>query len=368
MLSQLLKLFGFFSLVLVLVYWINRAVSLFDKLIADGHSALVFLEFTALTLPGVIRLVLPISAFAAAVYVTNRMSNESELVVMQTGGSSPWRLARPVAVFAILCATLTLVLTHIVVPASMRALTERTAKISEDVTVGLLSEGAFLHPANGITVYIGEITPETELRDVFLSDSRNPNRNMIYTAQRALLIQAQSGPQFVMFNALLQSLNADGQRLTTTRFDDLVFDLGTLVTLPGSGVLNPQEVPTGQLLAASDGLMAATGRSRAALIFEGHERVTQGLFALVTPLVGFAAMLLGRFSRFGAWRQLIGAVCCLIAVELLDNLAADIAISRAGAWPIAYGAFIIGLGLSAALLWLAGRPDGWATRRLGQAA
>ena len=29
-------LFGFFSLVLVLVYWINRAVVLFDQLIADG--------------------------------------------------------------------------------------------------------------------------------------------------------------------------------------------------------------------------------------------------------------------------------------------------------------------------------------------
>ena len=45
MLSQLLALFGFFSLVLVLVYWVNRAVVLFDRLIANGHSAWVFVEF-----------------------------------------------------------------------------------------------------------------------------------------------------------------------------------------------------------------------------------------------------------------------------------------------------------------------------------
>ena len=51
MLSQLLLLFGFFSLVLVSVYWINRAISLFDQLIGDGQTALVFLEFTLLALP-----------------------------------------------------------------------------------------------------------------------------------------------------------------------------------------------------------------------------------------------------------------------------------------------------------------------------
>ena len=65
-LSQLMMLFGFFSLVLVSVYWVNRAVRLFDQLIADGQSAWVFLEFTALSLPYVNWLVLPVSAFAAS--------------------------------------------------------------------------------------------------------------------------------------------------------------------------------------------------------------------------------------------------------------------------------------------------------------
>ena len=99
MLSQLLVLFGFFALVLVAVYWVNRAVVLFDRLIADGHSAGIFLEFTVLSLPAVVALVLPMSAFAAAVYVTNRLSNDSELVVVRATGFSPWRLARPVLAF-----------------------------------------------------------------------------------------------------------------------------------------------------------------------------------------------------------------------------------------------------------------------------
>ena len=35
LLSQLLGVFGFFSLVMVAVYWVNRAVRLFDQLIGD---------------------------------------------------------------------------------------------------------------------------------------------------------------------------------------------------------------------------------------------------------------------------------------------------------------------------------------------
>ena len=81
-------LFGFFALVLVLVYWVNRAVVLFDQLIANGQSAAVFLEFTALSLPNVIRIVLPIAAFAGTVYATNRLMSESELVVVQATGFS----------------------------------------------------------------------------------------------------------------------------------------------------------------------------------------------------------------------------------------------------------------------------------------
>ena len=93
-LSQLLLLFGFFALVLVGIYWINRAVVLFDQLIADGQSAGTFVTLTLLTLPNVVRMVLPIAAFAAAVHVTNRLTVESELVVAQAAGFSPWRLAR----------------------------------------------------------------------------------------------------------------------------------------------------------------------------------------------------------------------------------------------------------------------------------
>ncbi|MDK2774846.1 MAG: LptF/LptG family permease, partial [Tabrizicola sp.] len=173
-LSQLLALFGFFALVLVAVYWVNRAVGLFDQLIGDGQSALVFLEFTILTLPNAIRLVLPVAGFAAAVYVTNRLMQESELVVMQATGFSAFRLARPVLYFGLIVMLMQAVLTNLLVPASQRVLGERSAEISRNVTARFLNAGQFMHPAAGVTLYIREISPTGELLDLFLSDERSP--------------------------------------------------------------------------------------------------------------------------------------------------------------------------------------------------
>ena len=100
--GRLLMHFGFFALVLVAVYWVNRAIGLFDRLIAGGSNLTVFLEFTALALPNVVAVVLPVAALVATLYTVNRLAADRELVVAQTAGIGPWRLLRPVAAFGAL--------------------------------------------------------------------------------------------------------------------------------------------------------------------------------------------------------------------------------------------------------------------------
>ena len=73
MLSQLMMFFGFFALVLVAVYWVNSAVRLFDRLISDNQSVWVFLEMTALSLPNLVLLMLPVTSDVATLYSTQRM-------------------------------------------------------------------------------------------------------------------------------------------------------------------------------------------------------------------------------------------------------------------------------------------------------
>ncbi|NNE87002.1 MAG: LPS export ABC transporter permease LptF [Silicimonas sp.] len=362
-LAQLLTLFGFFALVLVLVYWVNRAVVLFDQLIANGQSAAVFLEFTALTLPNVIRVVLPIAAFAGTVYVVNRLSSESELVVVQATGYSPWRLARPVVVFGVIVFIASSILAHVLVPISLARLTDRTAEISQNMTARLLSEGRFLHPADGVTFYIREISPRGELKNIFLSDARDTDRRITYTAREALLIRGDRAPTLLMLDGMAQAYELGNKRLSVTRFDDFTFDLEGLVDVLTPDRRRPNELPTLALLAASEETQAQTKASRATLVAEGHERFSNALNGLVAPLIGFAALLIGGFSRFGIWRQILGAIGALILVQMITQAGQGAVQSDAARWPMAYVGPLFGLALAFVLLFLAANPAFFKRRR-----
>ena len=356
LLSQLLALFGFFALVLVAVYWVNRAVGLFDQLIGDGQSALVFLEFSILTLPNAIRLVLPVAAFASAVYVTNRLMQESELVVMQATGFSAFRLARPVLYFGLTVMIMQLVLTNILVPASQRILSERSAEISQNVTARFLNAGQFMHPATGVTLYIREISPTGELLDLFLSDERSPTERAIHSARKAFLVRGEVAPKLVMVDGSTQSLTRDGARMSVTRFADFTLDLAGLVSVGGGGQIALNALPTRALLEATPAAQTATGASVAQLLEEGHGRLAAPILAVAAPLIGFAALMLGSFSRFGLWRQMALAVGLLIAVQLVWTWAGGVAINSASAWPVLYLAPLAGIALGCGLLCYAQLP------------
>lgn len=356
MLSQFLRYFGFFGLVLVLIYWVNRAVKLFDQLIANGQNIWVFLEFTALSLPSVIAIVLPVAAFIAAVYVTNRLTLESELVVAEATGFSPFRLARAVLVFGALTAAFIAVLAHVLVPMSQMRLVERQGEIAQNITARFLTEGSFVHPADGVTIYIRDITRDGEMRDLFLSDARNPKQRITYSAQSALVVRTEQGPRLVMFDGLVQVLHEDGQRLTTTGFDDLTYDISTLVSGPLFPSRKVAHLSTVELLHADPPLLAETNSTRAAFLFEAHGRSAQGLFAVVAALVGFACLMLGGFSRFGLWRQILLAVALVALLKLADNALADIARGDANLVWLVYVTPVLGLGLGAVLLWISARP------------
>ena len=368
LLSQLLALFGFFSLVLVAIYWVNRAVGLFDQLMSDGQTALVFLEFTLLTLPNVIKLVLPISAFVAALYAGNRLMQDSEFVVMQATGFSSARLARPVLFFGLIAALMMLVLTNWLVPLSRTEMRDRSAEMAENITSQFLRDGEFMHPAKGLTLYIRAITPQGELRDFLLDDARRPERPTLYLAHSAVLVRGDAGPKLLLVDGQAQELDRSTGRLAVTRFDDFTIDIGAMLTRSVTRGGNVDELTTAQLIRADAAAQERTGLSVAQLQLEGHNRLAQPFLAAAAALAGFSCLLVGSFSRFGPWRQILGAIFLGIAVQLVNTWSTAWAGAAAGRWPMAYAAPVLGLLLSGLLIWWSQRPRRIPRSALGAAA
>lgn len=355
-LSQLLVLFGFFSLILVAVLWINKAVSLFDRLIGDGQSALVFLEFSALGLPSLISILMPAAAFASAIYITNRMNNESELTVMQATGSSPWRLARPVVVFGLFIGLMLSLLTHFLVPSSRYQLSLREDEVAKNITSKLLTEGTFLHPTNGVTFYIGTIEPDGALSNVYLSDRRNPARAVTYTAASAFLVRDGGSAKLIMVDGLAQVYVSATQRLSTTDFSDFSYDISELSKPSIARGRSVREIPTPEILRAGTDIGSLTDASATKVTQEIHARFAAPLFCVAAALLGFSTLLLGGYSRFGVWRQVGLALSVLIALEMLRGAAIKSVDGNIDLWPLLYAPSALGITISAAFLLKSAHP------------
>ncbi|MFV1593586.1 LPS export ABC transporter permease LptF [Phaeobacter sp. JH20_36] len=357
-LSQYLLFFGFFALILVAVFWINRAVVLFDRLIGDGQSALVFLEFTALALPNLVRMVLPVAAFAASVWVTNRLNSESELTVLRATGTSPWQMAKPALAFGLITALMMSILTHVLLPASIATLEQRESEVARNVTAKLLSEGDFLHPARGVTFYIGRIDPDGTLNDVFLSDRRNPAESVTYTGGKAYLVRDDDRTHLVMVDGMSQRIDAETQRLSSTIFSDFSYDISSLANKAEEKTRNIRAIPSLELLRQMPKLIADGPYSAGALAEELHLRFARALVCVAVVLIGFASLMLGGFSRFGVWRQALLAFVLLIFVEGLRGVVSEPVLHNADFWPLIYLPTLIGLLVGLAFLQLAAKPLG----------
>jgi lipopolysaccharide export system permease protein len=367
-LSHLLMLFGFFSLVLIAVYWVNRAIRLFDRLIAGGSNVTLFLELTVLSLPSVILTVLPISALVATLYGINRLTAESEIVVAQTTGLGPWDLARPVAYFGITVAVLMALLAHVLVPASRVALSDRNDAISQDITGRFLTEGEFLHPGTGVTVYVRDVTDQGELLGIFLQDRRNPDLRTTYTAERAILLRNDGAPRLVMFMGTAQTLAIETRNLTVVTFDDFTYDLAVLVGGKRSSGRDPREMSTAALFTLAADPQARGALPRGILLHEAHIRIAEPALAATLPVLALAIMMLGGFSRLGLWRQILTVVILAIVLKLGSNVIENAVRRDADLWALTYAPAVAGAALAAlTLAWGAYAPRGRRRQRAMQA-
>lgn len=353
-LAQLLWVFGFLSFVVMGVALVSIAMQVFDQVVSDGQSLLVFVEFTLLSLPAMLRDVLPITGFVAAVRVTYTMLGNNEMAAIQAAGQSPLRLARPVLFFGLVVAAFMSLLMHVLIPAAHSQRAALQAEVAENISRGLLQPGVFQHLGEGLTVFVAEITDEGTLTGVFISDRRSPREHIDYTARQALLVSERTGPKLVMIDGFAQVLDQRSGRLFTTTFDDFTYDLGAL-TGPSALRRDVRELSTRELVNPSFPLLAETRAARAHFEYELAFRFSAPLLAVAAALMGYSLLIAARFNRLGFWRPVLAAAVLMATVAGLANgIGSQVMRGQAAGWMMMLPP-VLSLGIVLVMLLWAGR-------------
>jgi lipopolysaccharide export system permease protein len=144
--------------------------------------------------------------------------------------------------------------------------------------------------------------------------------------------------------------------LLTTGFEDFAYDIGGLIGEITTRSTSVNGLSTWALLNPTPEIMESTNQSALNLKLRGHDRIAQSTLGFVASLLGFSALIVGGFSRFGLWRYIVFAVCLVILLKVLESVGTNIARGAEALWPFVYLAGISGAAISVVLLYIATRP------------
>ena len=355
-LRQLLAALGFFVLIFTGVVWLTQAVRLIDTVVASGQGAGIFLTFSALVLPQVFVIVLPLAGIGAALYALNKLYTDSELIVMMGAGLGPLAMLRPVAIFGALIAVLMALVLMVLVPLSGAVLAERTRAIRADLANALIVERQFLHPAVGLTLFITETGRQGEMAGIFINDQRDPARPVTYSAERALLVRDDMEARLVMLEGVALASGSSGDQLTAVAFDQFVFDLTDLIRDEGDRVPRPSEYPVSELLRPTAEMLELGKYTLGDFVSEAHYKLSLPVLAMIYPMIALVTLLSGGYRRSGFGRRVVLAIAVAALLQVMVFAVRARVQERPELWPLMYLPMLVGLLYVGTLVWRQSRP------------
>ena len=365
-LKQCFISFLFFTTVLSLVVWVDASIELFESLARDGHPVATVVELIALTFPKVLISVFPVSVFAATVFTIIRLSNESELTVMSATGLRPTQLAKPYIIFGLITTLFALSMTTYLAPLAGKLLSEKKFELGQATNSKFLKVGKFQHPSSGVTLFIRDISPNGELLDVFISDSRDENYTYDYSAAKAYLLASENKAVFVMTNGVTQIYDTKNKLLSLTGFDELTYDVSEAFEKNNEHQIRLSQLSTHMLWRNPVAAMNAADKTLPRVLENLHRRFQNALLCLVSTLVGFATIYTADFSRHGRGRSVALAIFCLVIIKIIESAVIDITRSNSSGWPLVYLPTLIGLAIVVFILIFSERKWQWKKQRIAK--
>lgn len=331
---------------LTAIVWLTQILKFLDFMLSRGLSLADFMFLSGLMLPSLFQLLTPIALGIAVIYTYNRLTVESELIVLNAVGISKWQLAKPALVMGLGCTIFCYALALSLAPKANEKFQDIRSFFRDKYASVLLEEEVFNTPIDGVTVYVRARDDLNNLSGVLLHDSRDPKQTVTMIADRGRMEQTTSGPRFYLQEGMRQQWREG--KVSWLKFDDYAIDIA-FFSQSGARKRSPDERSIGELF-SREGLnekQIATYRA------EAHQRLTWPLFALSLPLFVLATLFSSEFNRRGQARRIIIASVGMAVTVLIYFTCRSLSVKHAWVSALLYLNLFGVAGVSSYLLYSA---------------
>src|SRR5260221_1026353 len=259
-------------------------------------------------------------------HTLNKLATDSEIIVMNAAGFSPFRLFRPFLYATCAVALLVAFIASYLAPDGMRGLKQWVAEITAEVLANLLQPGRFAQLDQNLTIRIRERQPGGLLVGIFFDDRRDPKERVSIIADHGTVLKNEGGSFLILEDGNLERLEAGKQDPALVAFGRYAFDMSKFSNQGRDITLGIRERYLWELLSplASDPVyMQLPGQFRAEL----HDRFMAPIYPFAFAALTFAFLGAPRTTRqsrnfsissailavFGL--RMAGVACSVMAVK-----------------------------------------------------
>ena len=311
--------FGAFLVVLIsltAVIWVTQALRDVDIMTSQGQTVLVFIGITGLIIPLLVLIIAPIALVIAVAHSLHKLSTDSEIIVMNAAGMSPWLLFRAFLNVAIVVSLIVVAVSAYFAPKGLRLLRDWLTEVRANVVTTVLQPGRFTNLQNGVTIRIRERRANGQLVGILLDDRRNPKERLTVLAENGEVVDNKDGSFLLLQKGVVQRREASQQDPAMVLFERYAFDLSQFSAGPQEVKYSVRERYLWQLLWPDPNdpmYRKEPDQFRAEL----HDRLIAPLYPIAFVVIAFAYLGAPRTTRQSRTMSMLGAVGGVAALRLL---------------------------------------------------
>ncbi len=339
-LIQVSGYFFFFLAILTSIIWLVNIFKYLEFVLENSRAGGDFFWLAVLQLPKTLEIGIPVAGFAAAVALTNRLFNDSELVAMMGAGISGMSLMRPFVVVGAFCFLAVSFIGHHLYPIVHESFERLEDRIQGQYLVQIIKEGEFVFPDPDSVLFFGSIDEDGHMTDILVSEHLDGGWTLIHTAPRGRLVTEGDKPGLLLENGVIQRLDPETRTLGTAHFDRLNYGLRRYANDDAQRTRSLRDMPTLEILG---NLGTPNDRRWATLaVVEINERIVKAALSFLAPLIGISALLASSFSRSGFLFRIAVAVILMVLINLLRGVIESGVQSQPTMWPLLYAPVVVG--------------------------
>jgi lipopolysaccharide export system permease protein len=338
---------------LTAVIWFTQAMRDFDLITTQRQTLFVFVGITGLIIPLLIMLLAPFALVMSAGHVLNKLSSDSEIIVMNAAGISPWRLVRPFLALGLVVSLLVALIAAYISPLCLRELRDWASQVRADILTNIVQPGRFTTVGGNLTFHIADRRPDGLLVGIFVDDRRDPAEHATYLAEQGEIVKNENGSFLAMEGGSIQRLEAGETDPRIVTFDRYAFDLSKFTAGPQGATYTVREKYIWELLwpRADDPLYVAQQRE---FHSELSDRFAAPLYPLTFAVLAYIFLGPPQTTRQSRALSMLGMIGVVSLLRLVGFLSVIVGVRVPSVLAVQ---FIALLGTLAAALWQASRGE-----------